>query len=481
METSQLIANLGYLVSIICFALGIKRLGKIKTARSANQLAAAAMGIAIVSQLIELGQIDYTLIIAGAIVGSLIGTAMALMVQMTAMPQLVAIFNGFGGGASALVALSMFVAAAHEPGTLAEIDFAAGGQGYATAITLALSIIIGCVTLSGSLIAYGKLSDIFGKYIGRPILFPARHMVLVLILLAIIAMTVAWVGMVDDPATSSNLAIGITILTLLLGVLLVIPIGGADMPVVISLLNSYSGLAAAATGFALNSNVLIVSGSLVGASGLILTKIMCKAMNRSLANVMFGGFGAEETGGGGKDEGYKNVKSADPEEAAMDFSAAQSVIIVPGYGLAVAQGQNAVKELGDQLKARGVNVRYAIHPVAGRMPGHMNVLLAESSVPYDELFEMDAINNDFQNTDIALVVGANDVVNPAAKEDKNSPLYGMPVLNVENARMVFVIKRSLGAGFAGVKNILFELDNTRMIYGDAKKVLEELTTHISEE
>ncbi|MBX2860352.1 MAG: NAD(P)(+) transhydrogenase (Re/Si-specific) subunit beta [Vampirovibrio sp.] len=477
-DTASLIAYIGYLVSIFLFVVAIKRLGKVKTARSANQMAAGAMALAVVCTLVELGTIDYTYILIGAVLGGGIGLVLATSVQMTAMPQLVAVFNGFGGAASTLVALSLFTAA--EKGvTLAEMDFQ-GEAGYMTAIALVLSIIIGAVTLTGSLMAYMKLSEVFGRMFGKPILLPLRHFLNIMLIISVLAMTVAWVATTSDPTLSVNLAIGITVTSLVLGILLTIPIGGADMPVVISLLNSYSGLAASAAGFALNSNVLIVSGALVGASGLILTQIMCKGMNRSLANVMMGGFGGEDTSGGGEKSEYVNVKSAEPEEAAMDFEDARDVIIVPGYGLAVAQGQNAIKELSDQLKKRGCQVRYAIHPVAGRMPGHMNVLLAESNVPYDELVEMEAINNEFQKADIALIVGANDVVNPSAKEDKSSPLYGMPVLNVEQSRMVFVIKRGLGAGFSGVKNVLFEKDNTRMIYGDAKKVLEELTTELSE-
>ena len=483
METTTLIANLGYLISIVCFVLGIKRLGKVKTARSGNQLSAIAMLIAIASTLLELHMIDLPLLIGGAAIGSLVGLVLAMSVQMTAMPQLVAAFNGFGGGASVLVALSLFFAAIGSTETaqvsLSQLVFD-GRSGLGTAIPLVLSIVIGAVTVTGSFVAYGKLSDVFGRYLGKPILLPLRHVLNAVLAVSLIAMSILWVGTADSPETATMLAYGITALSLLLGILLVIPIGGADMPVVISLLNSYSGLAASATGFALGSNVLIVSGALVGAAGLILTQIMCKAMNRSLANVIFGGFGADAPTGSGEQTGYVNVKSADPEEAAMDFEGAQNVIIVPGYGLAVAQGQNAVRDLADQLKQRGCNVRYAIHPVAGRMPGHMNVLLAESKVPYDELYEMDAINNDFEGADVALVVGANDVVNPAAKTDETSPLYGMPVLNVEHARMVFVIKRGLGAGFAGVKNELFEMDNTRMIYGDAKKVIEALNQHLSE-
>ncbi len=483
MEISTIIANIGYLISITCFILGIKKLGKIKTARSGNMLSASAMAIAVISQLVELGAIDYQFIIIGVLLGSIIGAVFAIRVQMTGMPQLVAIFNGFGGLASTMVGLSLFMGAlwgVSQGGALSELSIQ-GSVGLSIAITLILSIAIGSITFTGSIMAFLKLSDTFGRQFGNPILLPGRHVLNIFIALAIVGASFYWVSGVSDPQSSIIMALVVTGLTLLLGFLLVIPIGGADMPVVISLLNSYSGLAAAAAGFALGSNVLIVSGSLVGASGLILTSIMCKAMNRSLANVMFGGFGGDAAVGGSKDQGYDNVKSSDPEEAAMDFDGVQSVVIVPGYGLAVAQGQNAVKEFADQLKAKGVKVRYAIHPVAGRMPGHMNVLLAESSVPYDELYEMDAINNDFQATDIAVVVGANDVVNPAAKDDETSPLYGMPVLNVEESRMVFVIKRSLSPGFAGVKNELFERENTRMIYGDAKKVLEEMTSHLNQD
>jgi NAD(P) transhydrogenase subunit beta len=475
--TADLFAHFCYLISISLFILGIKLLGKVKTARRANMLAAFAMLLAVIGQLVELGTIDYTYIIIGILIGSIVGTVIAVTAKMTAMPQLVAIFNGFGGGASALVGLSLF-AGADKGVTLSQMIFE-GDSGVATAVTLSLSVIIGAVTLTGSVMAYLKLSDRFGDKFGKPILLTGRHLINSLLVIGLIASTIAWVGYIADPSASILTALIVTGLSLLLGILLVIPIGGADMPVVISLLNSYSGLAASATGFALESNVLIVSGALVGASGIILTQIMCKAMNRSLANVILGGFGAvEETKGA--ESGYTNVKSADSEEAALDFSNAQTVIFVPGYGLAVSQGQGVLRELADLLKKRGVNVRYAIHPVAGRMPGHMNVLLAESNVPYDELYEMDAINKNFQQTDITLVVGANDVVNPSAKDDPRSPLYGMPVLNVEESRTTYVIKRSLSPGFAGVKNTLFEKDNCRMIYGDAKKVIEDLIKCVSE-
>lgn len=485
METTQTLAHVGYLFSIMLFAFGIKQLTKIKTSRSGNQLAALAMLVAVACQLLELGTIDWTYMLIGALAGGVVGGVLALSVEMTAMPQLVAVFNGFGGLASTAVALSLVVAALYGyssligDANLMTLSFQ-GSSGLATAVSLILSVVIGSITFTGSIMAYLKLSDVFGRWFGNPIMLPARHLLNLLVAAAIIWYSYQWVA---GPLTADNAmtyAYLVTGLTMLLGILLVIPIGGADMPVVISLLNSYSGLAAAATGFALGSNVLIVSGTLVGASGIILTTIMCKGMNRSLLNVMVGGFGGDAAAGAKADNTYTNVKSADAEEAILDFDGISSVVIVPGYGLAVAQGQNAVREFADQLKGKGISVKYAIHPVAGRMPGHMNVLLAESNVPYDELYEMDSINNDFQQTDVAIVVGANDVVNPDAKDDPASPLYGMPVLNVEQARMVFVIKRSLSPGFAGVKNSLFERDNTRMIYGDAKKVLEEMTTHFNE-
>lgn len=484
MDNATTIANLGYLLSIILFSFGIKQLTKIKTSRQGNQLAAMAMLLAVACQLVELGTIDYTYILIGVAAGGLIGGIFALTVEMTAMPQLVAIFNGFGGLASTAVAISLFYAAMQGyssiigDANLSTLSFQ-GNVGYPTAIALILSVIIGAITFTGSLMAYLKLSDVFSRWFGNPIMLPMRHLINLIIVGLIGWYSYQWIAGPLDAETAMQVAYSVTGLTMVLGVFLVIPIGGADMPVIISLLNSYSGLAAAATGFALGSNVLIVSGSLVGASGLILTQIMCKGMNRSLANVMIGGFGGDTASGEKADNTYTHVKSADAEEAVMDFDGIQRVVIVPGYGLAVAQGQNAVREFADQLKARGIDVKYAIHPVAGRMPGHMNVLLAESKVPYDELYEMDTINNDFQQTDVAIVIGANDVVNPDAKDDPSSPLFGMPVLNVEEARMVFVIKRSLSPGFAGVKNSLFERDNTRMIYGDAKKVVEEMTTHIN--
>ncbi len=468
-----LVTHLGYLFSISCFILGIKRLARVRTSRSANGLAALGMFTAVLTQLIELGYINYAYMAAGILVGGSIGAVMAYRVQMTAMPQLVAVLNGFGGAASALVALSLFYAS--ERGRVLAATPVQGMQGAGIALTMVLSVIIGSVTLSGSLMAFAKLSERLGRRFGKPILLPARHWIGAALLAVVLALAYYWSFHAAAPHQARLAAFLLTLSALLLGVLAVMPIGGADMPVVISLLNSYSGLAAAATGFVIRQPVLIVSGALVGASGMILTNIMCKAMNRSIVSVMLGGFGAAEGQSKSGGQEYGSVRQADPEEAAMDFDAAQNVIIVPGYGLAVAQAQNAIAALAAELKRRGCKVRYAIHPVAGRMPGHMNVLLAEAKIPYEELFEMERVNDDFKETDIALIVGANDVVNPAAKDDPNSPLYGMPVLSVDEARIVYVIKRSLSPGFAGVKNVLFEKENCCMIFGDAKQVLEELT------
>jgi NAD(P) transhydrogenase subunit beta len=391
---------------------------------------------------------------------------------MTAMPQMVAIFNGFGGGASALVGLSFIFA----PGLIAASATLAGAQGNDTSVSLMLSLIIGGITLSGSVIAFAKLQELMT---GSPILFKGQNAINLTLALAMFGLAI-YAGFFASGDQVAMLAIGVTVFALVMGVLLVIPIGGADMPVVISLLNSYSGLAACATGFVLQNSLLIIAGSLVGASGLILTNIMCKAMNRSLANVLFGGFGAEATGtGGGKDE-YTNVKSSDAEEAAMIMETAELVIMVPGYGLAVAQAQHICKQLGDALEKNGTKVLYAIHPVAGRMPGHMNVLLAEAQVPYEKLVEMDDINPEFKNCDVALIVGANDVVNPAAEKDPTSPIAGMPVLEVWEAQSVMVIKRSLSPGFAGIKNELFEYPNNMMVFGDAKKVLQEIVAELKD-
>ncbi|CAM2007440.1 NAD(P) transhydrogenase subunit beta [Acanthopleuribacter pedis] len=463
-----------YLVASILFILGLKMLTRVKTARNGNRLSSTAMLLAVVATLLDMGQVDYTFIIAGIVLGSAIGAIMALKVEMTSMPEMVAMFNGFGGGASLLVAGSFLFE------NVFAGNLAFGGiLPMDTTITLFISVLIGSVTLTGSLIAFGKLN---GKISGQPILFPGNNILNLLLVVGILGSVVFVVGFNEDPNIAFTVSMTVIGLSCVLGVLLVTPIGGADMPVVISLLNSYSGLAASATGFVLGNNMLIICGALVGASGLILTQIMCKAMNRSLANVLFGGFGQADSGGGGgkNDDAYHSVKSCGPEEAAMIFESARDVIIVPGYGLAVAQAQHATKELADLLIKNGANVRYAIHPVAGRMPGHMNVLLAESNVPHEQLFDLDQINDDFQNADIALILGANDVVNPAATKDPDSPIHGMPVLKVWDSKTVFVVKRSLSPGFAAIPNDLFNYDNNMMLFGDAKKILTQLVHELKE-
>jgi NAD(P) transhydrogenase subunit beta len=471
-----IIIPLAYLLSAILFILGLKGLTRVRTARRGNMMSATAMLIAIVTTLVELGQIEYRWILIGLVVGGLIGAIAALRVQMTSMPEMVALLNGFGGAASTLVASSVLYLTVVEPGVEGTAASLLEG-GSVTSTTLVLSMLIGAVTFSGSLIAFLKLS---GRIGGKPVLLPGRHFINAVLFLGAIGGGV-WMGFVlTSPDQISMAAIGIASVSLILGVMLVIPIGGADMPVVISLLNSYSGVAAAMTGFVLGNMLLIIAGALVGASGLILTKIMCVAMNRTLANVIFGGFGAEPAGGGGGgSQEYENVRSYGAADAALILENAESVVVVPGYGLAVAQAQHTVRELADLLEKAGADVKYAIHPVAGRMPGHMNVLLAEADVPYEQLIEMERINPEFKQTDAVLVVGANDVVNPAA-DDPSSPIAGMPILEVFNAQTVMVIKRSLSPGFAGIKNGLFENDNTMMVFGDAKQVLQDLVAEMKE-
>ena len=463
-----------YLLSTVLFIFGIKQLSKVKTARRGNALAAVGMLLAIVGSLLELGLVDYRWIAGGMAVGTIIGLLFALRVQMTSMPEMVALFNGFGGIASALVAASVYwdlVVQRAPAGRVYEV------LGTDEAITVMLSILIGGITFTGSLIALLKLQGKLKK--GQPILLPARHYLTFVLLVGSFAVGGLAVAGAASDSVMWILALGAG--SLILGVLLTIPIGGADMPVVVSLLNSYSGIAASMAGFVIGNPVLIIAGALVGAAGLILTQIMCVAMNRSLFNVLVGGFGVTDGGGGGggSDE-YTTVTSCGPEEAAMILENAESLIIIPGYGLAVAQAQHAVRELADMLKARGTKVTYGIHPVAGRMPGHMNVLLAEADVPYEELLEMDVINPEFKNTDVVLILGANDVVNPAASKDPTSPIAGMPILNAHEARSVFVVKRSLSPGYAGIKNELFEYDNTMMIFGDAKKVLQGLIGEVKD-
>lgn len=456
-----------YLLASMFFIFGLKMLSSPKTARQGNLVGALGMLIAIVVTLLDKSIIDFTYIIAGLIIGSALGVILAQKVQMTGMPQMVGVLNGFGGGASALVAFAEYLRLSGNP----SITVWSGSEvSLDVLIPIVLSLLIGTVTFVGSMIASAKLHGIMR---GAPILYPMQKQTNAAMFAAILVIGIFFVL---DPSRwyLPLMVIGIAAV---LGVTSVIPIGGADMPVVISLMNSYSGLAGATTGFILSNNVLIISGTLVGTSGIILTNIMCKAMNRSLANVLFAGVGADYDPSSTTTE-QRTVIRYTPEDAAYILESAQSVIIVPGYGLAVAQAQHVLQELANLLIARGATVRYAIHPVAGRMPGHMNVLLAEANVPYDLLLEMDQINDDFQNTDVALVIGANDVVNPAARYKKDSPLYGMPILNVDHARTVMVCKRSLNPGFAGENNELFYNNNTMMVFGDAKKTVTELAHNL---
>ena len=439
-----LIANFAYIISAALFVLGLKRLGSPATARRGNLFSSLGMLIAVCAGLSAEGIVSYEYIASGVVIGAIIGALAARLVAMTAMPEMVALFNGSGGAASLLVGWATLY----------------GGEiSTFTAVTVLLAILIGGVTFTGSLIAYGKLSETINS---AAVVFIGQRVVNSLILAGILA---AGYMFVVDPAPDSLWLYIMLGLALLLGIMAVIPIGGADMPVVISLLNSYSGIAACAAGFAINNNILIVAGSLVGASGIILTNIMCKAMNRSLANVLFSGFGAIKQGKAIEGE----VKPISVEDAYYILEAAGNVCFVPGYGMAVAQAQHVVKELGEILEANGTEVSFAIHPVAGRMPGHMNVLLAEADVPYEQLVEMDDINPRIENVDVAIVIGANDVVNPSAREDEDSPIYGMPIINVDQARTVFVLKRSMASGFSGVDNPLFFGENTRMLFGDAKE------------
>ena len=460
----DILINLGYLVAAVLFILGIKGMTTPKTAVRGNQMSAIGMLIAVIVALLDYNVVDYTWIIVGVLIGGAIGAFMAKKVAMTDMPEMVASLNGIGGGASLLVAAANY---------LESQKLGAAGNfvpTYDWSIAVILSILIGAVTLTGSFVAVGKLK---GK-IGDATNVKLFKWIVKLCLLTLLAGAAYFAAV--DPLNSDLLIAGLIVLCLVLGICLVMPIGGADMPVVVALLNSYSGLAGAAAGFVLGNNGLIITGSLVGASGIILTSIMCKAMNRSLTNVLFGGSMAA-TAGVSKSENdafYEGkVKFSSADELAMLLDGAQKVVFVPGYGLAVAQAQHATRELANMLEAKGCNVKYAIHPVAGRMPGHMNVLLAEAEVPYDQLIEMDSINPEFAQTDVAIVLGANDVVNPAASKDPASPIFGMPILDVHNARTVVVVKRGLSPGFAGIPNELFIRDNALMVSGDAKKVLQD--------
>ena len=447
-----------YLIASVLFILGIKNLGSPKTARKGNFYSAIGMFIAIAVTLIDKRIISFEWILIGVVVGSLIGVIMALKVEMTAMPQMVGLLNGFGGGASALVGFSEYVKVSE-------------AMPLQMSISVILSILIGTVTFSGSLIAFGKLQGIVS---GKSIKFPLQNAINVILILAVLTLGV--LGVIDPSHTDYYIII--LAISLVLGVLLVMPIGGADMPVVVSLLNSYSGIAASMTGFVLQNNVLIIAGALVGASGIILTDIMCKGMNRSLMNVLLGGWDTKASAQGTTEAKEVTVKSVDVEEAAMIFDAANKVVIVPGYGMAVAQAQHAIRELMNVLDKKGIDVRFAVHPVAGRMPGHMNVLLAEANVPYDKLYALEDINDDFSDVDVAFVVGANDVVNPAAKNTPESPIYGMPVLNVDLAKTVIINKRSMAAGYAGIENELFGFPNALMYFGDAKEAITKLTNEL---
>ncbi len=457
--------ELSYLIAASLFILGLKKLGSPATARQGNVIAAVGMFVAIAATLLEQQVVTYQEIFLGIALGSGIGAVIAYRVAMTAMPQMVGLLNGLGGAASALVAIAELQRLLSTQASLSNAEL----------ITILLSVLIGGVTFTGSFVAFAKLQGLIS---GTPITFRGQQLVNFLLLAGFLT------GSGYFLLHPSNLAVfwDLVVVSCVLGVLFVIPIGGGDMPVVISLLNSYSGLAAAAAGFVVSNNVLIISGALVGASGIILTQIMCKAMNRSITNVLFAGFGNTSVSGGsgtGTTQD-KSIHTIDVEEGAMMLGYARSVVIIPGYGMAVAQAQHAVKELADQLENKGVEVKYAIHPVAGRMPGHMNVLLAEANVPYPQLYDMDDINPQFEQTDVALVIGANDVVNPAARHNTASPIYGMPILEVEKAKHTIIIKRGMSAGFSGVENELFYQDKTMMLFGEAKDIVNQLISEIKQ-
>jgi len=455
------LAALLYLAASVCFIMSLRGLSSPETARAGNIWGIVGMVIAIATTLALPGMHNFGLIFAGIVVGGAIGTFIALRIQMTALPQLVAAFHSLVGLAAVFVA----AAALYSPQS-----FGIGMPGAihtGSLVEMSLGTAIGAITFTGSLVAFAKLQ---GLVTGAPLVFPLQHPLNALLGILIVLVG-AWFAMTGNPASFWLLVL----LSLALGFLLIVPIGGADMPVVISMLNSYSGWAACGIGFTLGNNLLIVTGALVGSSGAILSYIMCKGMNRSIFNVILGGFGTE--GGAGPAAGAKEqrpVKSGSAEDAAFIMRNASKVIIVPGYGMAVAQAQHALREMADLLKAEGAQISYAIHPVAGRMPGHMNVLLAEANVPYDEVFELEEINRDFAQADVAFVIGANDVTNPAAKTDPKSPIYGMPILDVEKAKTVLFVKRSMASGYAGVDNELFYRDNTMMLFGDAKKVVEDI-------
>ncbi|MEX0324592.1 MAG: NAD(P)(+) transhydrogenase (Re/Si-specific) subunit beta [Puniceicoccaceae bacterium] len=473
---STAVINISYIVASMLFVIGIKMLGSAKTARRGNMLSSIGMLLAIVVTLLDQG-LDYKFIIGGLLVGSTIGALAARLVKMTSMPEMVALFNGFGGLASLLVGWAEYEKI-REAGFLA---YFTGSDTPATftASVIILAVVIGGITFTGSVQAWGKLS---GKLGSRAVIIPAQRLINGAIVLGLVTCSLLFIssqGLDISEGAQFNLFLGVVLLSLILGILGVLPIGGGDMPVVISLLNSFSGLAAAAAGFVILNNVLIVAGCLVGCSGLILTIIMCKAMNRSLTNVLFSGFGSTTQKAGQEVKG--EMKPASIEDAYYVLEAASSVVVIPGYGMAVAQAQHVVKELGDILEENGCEVKYAIHPVAGRMPGHMNVLLAEADVPYEQLVEMDNINPLMPTVDVAIVIGANDVVNPAAADDEASPIYGMPIINAHHAKTVYALKRGQGAGFSGLINQLYFMEKTRMLYGDAKATVGALVGQFKED
>ena len=454
----EIIVNLSYILASMLFIFGLKMLGSPETARRGNLISSSGMLLAVIVTLLDQSIVDYRWIIGGLCIGASIGYLAATRVKMTSMPEMVALFNGFGGIASLLVGSAEYLNSVNQNSSLL--------------MAIYLTVLIGGVTFSGSLVAWGKLSETIN---GKPFLYKGQQIVnsFLLIFLVIAGMEMVFIqGMFTD--TQIQILILICLFAFLLGILFVIPIGGADMPVVIALLNSFSGLAACAAGFVILNNVLIVSGALVGASGLILTNIMCKAMNRSLANVLFSGFGSVTESNNKQNQVQGEVRPINISDSFLILEAAASVLIIPGYGMAVAQAQHSVRELGELLENNGTEVKYAIHPVAGRMPGHMNVLLAEANVSYDLLVEPDDVNPVMETTDVCIVIGANDVVNPDAKENEGSPIYGMPIIEVDRAKTVFVLKRSMAAGFAGIENPLFFKSNTRMLFGDAKESVSSL-------
>jgi NAD(P) transhydrogenase subunit beta len=474
-SVAKLLINLAYIAASIIFIFGIRMLGRVETARPGNALSAVGMLIAIVATLLDRAILSYTWIIGGLAIGSIVGGIWAHRAKMTQMPELVAMYNGFGGLASFLVGWAEYdrILGLGWVKYLAHPDHQAVPAWF-TLLAIYLTILIGAVTFTGSVVAWAKLAAVMS---GRPTQFGGQKALNLLLIAATAAAGLVWIARPDEP-WSYGVFICFAVTSLLLGWLGILPIGGGDMPVVIALLNSFSGLAGCAAGFVVLNSVLIVAGCLVGASGVILSVIMCKAMNRTLANVLFGGFGAASQKSAAAATG--ETKAISVEDAYYVLEAAGNVVIVPGYGMAVAQAQHVVKEVADMLEEQGTEVRYAIHPVAGRMPGHMNVLLAEADVPYEQLCEMDSINPTMPMVDVAIVIGANDVVNPAAIDDPSSPIYGMPIINVHEARTVFVLKRGQGTGFSGLENSLFYRPNCRMIYGDAKQTLTALAAQLKQ-